>query len=166
MLVAHNHNFTLLWRTELPRFCGLTTKASAPLCQKIIDTLNDQPNVLWIEEAPPHSKWWNNHLIAFARSYEASRPIQHPIGYGVLGDFYDTALLHSDADWIAPAGRVPQSRLWRADVFDLNAGYRRAGKLRTRLRPGLIFLGFSGDSQAERAWIRRFKCLYLSASAG
>jgi hypothetical protein len=23
MLVAHNHNFTLLWQTELTRFCGL-----------------------------------------------------------------------------------------------------------------------------------------------
>src|SRR5215470_4466825 len=25
MLVKHGHNFTLLWRTELPRFCGLPT---------------------------------------------------------------------------------------------------------------------------------------------
>jgi hypothetical protein len=219
MLVVHNHNFTLLWQTELPRFCGLPTTASAPpdfavaplpwqrtgpgnasdgklkfdltkfdqayfdrlrdrvrkldaagiyagvyffsgefllrfrcsgdgypltgfnnvngiddgggtgsvtmiapnaitaiqdaLVRKIIDTLNDLPNVLWIvsEEAPSRSKWWNSHLIAFARSYEATKPVQHPIGYGVLDDFQDSVLLDSDADWIAPAARIPHSRL-------------------------------------------------------
>ncbi len=33
---------------------------------KMIDTLNDLPNVLWIvsEEAPASSTWWNNHLIS------------------------------------------------------------------------------------------------------
>jgi len=30
MLVAHHHNFTLLWTTELPRFRGLPTTASSP----------------------------------------------------------------------------------------------------------------------------------------
>jgi hypothetical protein len=29
-LAAHGHNFTLLWRTELPKFCGLPTTAAAP----------------------------------------------------------------------------------------------------------------------------------------
>jgi Putative collagen-binding domain of a collagenase len=219
MLAVHNHNFTLLWQTELPRFCGLPTTPSAPpdftvaplpwhrtgpgnatdgklkfdftkfdqayfdrlrdrisklgaagiyagvyffsgefllrfrcpgdgypftgsnnvngiddgggtgsvtmtapnaitaiqdaLVKKIIDTLNDLPNVLWIvsEEAPVQSKWWNNHLIAFVRSYEATKPAQHPIGYGVLDDFNDAVLVDSDADWIAPAARFPQSRL-------------------------------------------------------
>jgi hypothetical protein len=214
MLVGHNHNFTLLWQTELPRFCGLPSTASAPpnfsvaplpwqrtgpgnasdgklkfditkfdqtyfdrlrdrvrklgeagiyagvyffsgeflahfrcasdgypltrsnnvngiddgggtrsitmtspnaisaiqdaLVKKIIDTLNDLPNVLWIvsEEAPSQSKWWNDHLIALARSYEATKPLQHPIGYGVLDDFNDSVLLDSDADWIAPAARI------------------------------------------------------------
>jgi hypothetical protein len=215
MLVGHNHNFTLLWQTELPRFCGLPTTATAPpdfsvaplpwqrtgpgyasddklkfdftkfdqtyfdrlrdrvrklgaagiyagvylfsgeflkarcpgdgypftgsnnvngiddgggtgavtmtapnaitaiqdaLVKKIIDMLNDLPNVLWIvsEEAPSHSKWWNSHLIAFVRSYEATKPVQHPIGYGVLDDANDSVLLDSDADWIAPSARIPQ----------------------------------------------------------
>src|SRR6185369_7209285 len=30
MLTAHGHNFTILWRTELPKFCGLITTASNP----------------------------------------------------------------------------------------------------------------------------------------
>jgi hypothetical protein len=29
-LVKHGHNFTLLWRTELPKFCGLPTTANSP----------------------------------------------------------------------------------------------------------------------------------------
>lgn len=220
MLVAHHHNFTLLWTTELPTFRGLPTAANSPpdfsvspfpwrrtgpgnasdgklkfdltqfnqeffdrlrtrvrklnaagiyagvypftgefllrfrfsgdgypftgsnnvngvddgggngsvtmtapnaitaiqdaYVKKMIDTLNDLPNVLWIvsEEAPKDSKWWNGHLIATTRTYEASKPFQHPIGYAVLGDVSgnaadgDAVLLNSDADWIAPAAKI------------------------------------------------------------
>jgi hypothetical protein len=214
MLVAHNHNFTLLWATELPTFRGLPTTASSPpdfsvtphpwqrtgpgnasdgklkfdltqfnqtyfdrlrdrvqqldaagiyagvylfsgewllrfrfsgdgypltgsnnvngiddgggtravtmtapnaitaiqdaYVKKVIDTLNDLPNVLWIvsQEAPPESTWWNSHLIALTRIYEAGKPLQHPIGYGVLADMKDATIMNSDADWIAPAARI------------------------------------------------------------
>ena len=80
--------------------------------RKVIDTLNDLPNVLWIvsQEAPRDSKWWNSHLIALARSCEAGKPLQHPIGYGVPEDNNDATLLDSDADWIAPAARISPSR--------------------------------------------------------
>ncbi len=79
--------------------------------KKVIDTLNDQPNVLWIvsEEAPKNSEWWNRHLIATTRAYESRKPFQHPIGYGVLEDSSagsDSILLNSDADWIAPGARI------------------------------------------------------------
>jgi hypothetical protein len=219
MLVANNHNFTLLWQTELPRFCGLPTTASTPpdfsvtplpwlrsgpgnasdgnlkfdlskfnqtyfdrlrervrqlgavgiyagvyffsaewlfrfrcpgdgypftrsnningiddgggagattmsapdaittvqdaFVEKVIDTLNDFPNVLWIvsNEAHPNSTWWNSHLIALTRSYEARKPVQHPIGYAVQADSNDSVIRNSDADWIAPAARIPHSRL-------------------------------------------------------
>jgi len=215
MLVSHNHNFTLLWTTELPVFRGLPTTASAPpdlsvtpqpwqrtgpgnasdgklkfdltkfnqayfdrlrgrvqqldaagiyagvylfsgefvlrfrfagdgypltgsnnvngiddgggtrsltmtapnaitaiqdaYVKKVIDTLNDLPNVLWIvsQEAPVDSKWWNDHLIALVRSYEAGKPLHHPIGYGALdGQRDDAAIINSDADWIAPSARI------------------------------------------------------------
>ena len=214
MLVAHGHNFTLLWATELPTFHGLPTASSSPpdftvsplpwqrtgpgtasdgkprfdlakfnqgyfdrlwervqaldaagiyagcyffsgeflnifrfpgdgyplsgsnnvngvddgggtgavtmtapnaitavqdaYVRKVMDTLNDLPNVLWIvsEEAPPNSTWWNNHLIAVARTHEAGKPFQHPIGYAVQIDSDDSKLLDSDADWIAPAARI------------------------------------------------------------
>src|SRR4029077_8571311 len=73
--------------------------------RKVIDTLNDLPNVLWIvsQEAPRDSKWWNNHLIALVRALEDHKPRQHPIGYGVLEDNKDATIVNSDADWIAPA---------------------------------------------------------------
>ena len=76
--------------------------------KKVIDTLNDLPNVLWIvsEEAPPNSIWWNHHLIALARSYEAGKPLQHPIGYAAPTGVKDSTIINSDADWIAPAARI------------------------------------------------------------
>jgi len=214
MLVAHNHNFTLLWATELPKFHGLPTRAgpspdftvtpqpwqrvgpanatdgkpqfdltkfnqeyfdrlrkrtaelnaagiyagiylftgewlnlfrcptdgypftggnnvngiddgggiasvtmTAPnaitavqdaYARKLVDTLNDLPNVLWIvsEEAPGNTRWWNDHLIALLRSYESGKPLHHPIGYGVRIDLDDPSIVNSDADWIAPFARI------------------------------------------------------------
>jgi hypothetical protein len=76
--------------------------------KKVIDTLNDLPNVLWIvsQEAPRDSIWWNSRMIALIRSYEVGKPFQHPIGLGVLEDNKDATILNSDADWIAPAARI------------------------------------------------------------
>ena len=76
--------------------------------KKVIDTLNDLPNVLWIvsEEAPAGSIWWNNHLIALARSYEAGKPLQHPIGYASPTGVKDSVIINSDADWVSPAAKI------------------------------------------------------------
>jgi hypothetical protein len=75
---------------------------------KVIDTLNDFPNVLWIvsEEAPAHSTWWNKHLIEHLRSYESGKPRQHPIGYAALTGAPDAILYNSNADWVAPSARI------------------------------------------------------------
>jgi hypothetical protein len=222
-LTAHGHNFTLLWTTELPKFCGLPSTASSPpdliveplpwlraepgnasdgglkfdltkfdqsffdrlrkrtealnhagiyvgvylftgewlnvfrcssdgypftganningvddgysggkkgtgsitmtepnaitrfqdaYVEKMIDTLNDLPNVLWIvsEEAPANSTWWNNHQIAHARAYESTKPLQHPVGYAALIGAPDTILYNSDADWVAPEVRISPAK--------------------------------------------------------
>ena len=76
--------------------------------EKVIDTLNDLPNVLWIvsEEAPANSTWWNDHQIAHVRAYESTKPHQHPIGYAALIGSTDAVLYNSDADWVAPAARI------------------------------------------------------------
>jgi hypothetical protein len=74
--------------------------------RKCVDTLNDLPNTLWIvsEEAPTGSEWWNNHVISTLRTYEATKPAQHPIGYAAP-DAGDTVLYDSNADWVAPQAR-------------------------------------------------------------
>jgi hypothetical protein len=76
--------------------------------EKVIDTLNDLPNVLWIvsEEAPANSTWWNGHQISHVRAYESRKPHQHPIGYAALIGAPDTILYNSDADWVAPQVKV------------------------------------------------------------
>lgn len=75
---------------------------------KVIDTLNDLPNVLWIvsEEAPPTSLWWNDHLIAHVKAYEAGKPYQHPVGYAAPIRTPDSVIYNSAADWVAPDATV------------------------------------------------------------
>ena len=76
--------------------------------KKVIDTLNDLPNVLWIvsQEAPRGLELVEQPPDRPGRSYEAGKPLQHPIGYGVLEDNNDATIINSDADWIAPAARI------------------------------------------------------------
>lgn len=73
--------------------------------EKVIDTLNDLPNVLWIvsEEAPNNSIWWNDHQISHIRAYESGKAHQHPIGYAAPISPGDSIVYNSDADWVAPS---------------------------------------------------------------
>jgi hypothetical protein len=80
------------------------------LVQKVIDTVNDQPNVLWepSEEAPDNSTWWQGHMITLIHTYEAGKAFQHPVGYASLNvnGANDGTLYNSDADWVAPVARI------------------------------------------------------------
>jgi hypothetical protein len=80
------------------------TKFQDAYVEKVIDTLNDLPNVLWIvsEETPGNSIWWNDHQISHIRAYESGKAHQHPIGYAVIAS-WDSVLYNSDADWVAPS---------------------------------------------------------------
>jgi hypothetical protein len=80
--------------------------------ERVIDTLNDLANVLWIvsEEAPANSTWWNDHQIAHIRAYESKKKHQHPIGYAALIGSPDEILYNSDADWVAPAVRISPAK--------------------------------------------------------
>jgi hypothetical protein len=88
------------------------TDVQDALVRKLIDTLSDFPNVLWIvsQEAPAGSTWWNHHLIHLTRTYESGKRLQHPIGYGVMADNNDATIINSDADWIAPAVKISPTR--------------------------------------------------------
>ena len=84
------------------------TKFQDAYVEKVIDTLSDLPNVLWVisEEAPPNSTWWNNHQIAHIRAYESRKTYHHPIGYATLIGTPDSILYNSDADWVKPQTRI------------------------------------------------------------
>ena len=84
------------------------TQVQDAYVEKMIDTLNDVPNVLWIvsEEGPSESMWWNYHQIAHIRDYEAQKPYHHPIGLATQMESPDSSLYNSDADWVAPQVRV------------------------------------------------------------
>jgi hypothetical protein len=87
------------------------TRYQDAFVEKVIDTLNDLPNVLWIvsEEAPSDTKWFNDYQIAHIRKYETSKPHQHPIGLAGLlpaNAATDATLYNSNADWIAPNSTI------------------------------------------------------------
>ena len=75
--------------------------------QKVIDTVNDQPNVLWevSEEAPSSSGWWQGHMINLIHTYETGKPLQHPVGLPWYNNG-DTVLYNSNADWVAASARI------------------------------------------------------------
>jgi hypothetical protein len=78
--------------------------------KKVIDTLSDQPNVLWeiSEEAPDDSTWWQGHMIALIHSYESGKPVAHPVLFPTLNvsAATDSTLYNSDADAVAPMARI------------------------------------------------------------
>jgi Putative collagen-binding domain of a collagenase len=78
------------------------------LVDRTIDALNDLPNVLWIvsEEAAASTEWWQGHMIAHVRSYEAGKPLRHPVGFAMLTGDPDSTIYDSDADWVAPQVRI------------------------------------------------------------
>jgi hypothetical protein len=73
--------------------------------RKMIDAVNDLDNVLYeiTNESGPYSTDWQYHMIDYVKSYEASKPNQHPVGmtFQYKGG-ENAALFSSRADWISP----------------------------------------------------------------
>jgi hypothetical protein len=72
--------------------------------QKIIDTVNDLPNVLYevANEPGSGSLSWQTHVVTKIKTYQAGKPYQHPVvmsGYSLP----DSDLLASSADVISPS---------------------------------------------------------------
>ena len=75
--------------------------------KKVIDTVNDLDNVLYeiSNESADSSTAWQYQMINLIKSYEATKPLQHPVGMTVEyfgGD--NERLFASPADWISPNG--------------------------------------------------------------
>ncbi|HTV56834.1 MAG TPA: hypothetical protein VMI06_18210, partial [Terriglobia bacterium] len=124
--------------------------------KKMIDTLNDLPNVLWIvsEEAPANSVWWNNHLIGLVHSYEAGKPFQHPVGYAVRHDNNDASITNSDADWIAPFARISPTAncgsghpSCKVNINDSDHSYFGMWNESPRLNRNFFWINFTQASQ-------------------
>jgi Bacterial Ig domain/IPT/TIG domain/Putative collagen-binding domain of a collagenase len=79
--------------------------------RKMVDTLNDLQNVIWepSEEAPDNSTFWNTHMISLIQTYEAGKPLQHPVLYATLNinSAADSTLYNSNAMVVAPVARFP-----------------------------------------------------------
>ena len=72
----------------------------------MIDTVGDLDNVLWEigNECHAGSLQWQYHMIRLIHEYEATRPLQHPVG--MTGAPIGTKqLLASPAEWISPPGK-------------------------------------------------------------
>jgi hypothetical protein len=123
--------------------------------KKLISELNDLPNVLWIvsQEAPRDSRWWNSHLIAFARSFEAGKPLHHPIGYGVPDD-KDSVIINSDADWIAPGTRISPTQTIgtgyparKVNINDSDHSYWEIWKESPQINRNYFWINFTQGNQ-------------------
>jgi hypothetical protein len=87
-----------------------TTAIQDAYVRKVIDTLNDLPNVIWeqSEEAPDNSTWWQGHMVDLIHTYEVGKPLQHPVLYATLNvsAINDQGLYDSKAEAAAPAVRI------------------------------------------------------------
>ncbi len=75
--------------------------------RKVIDTVNDLDNVIYeiADESGSYSTGWQYHFIDFIRSYEATKPKQHPVGMTFQwSGGTDSTLFASTAEWISPGG--------------------------------------------------------------
>jgi hypothetical protein len=98
--------------------------------KKMVDALNDLPNVIWRidEEGPTGCSWWHEHMIDLIHTYEATKPYQHPVGLGGWeggGTASDSWLFQSGADWVSPSTvSVTSTNYGKVDVHDndLNGG--------------------------------------------
>jgi hypothetical protein len=75
----------------------------------VVDAVNDLDNVLYeiSNESDPSANGWQYHMIDVIRSYEATKPKQHPIGITVAWpDGSNNDLLSSSADWVSMNGNI------------------------------------------------------------
>ncbi len=78
--------------------------------RKVVDTVNDLPNVLYeiSNESGSYSTGWQQHMIALIKSYEVTKLFQHPVGFTFqYSGGTDAALYASSADWVSPEERLP-----------------------------------------------------------
>ena len=97
---------------DLARIPASVLAAEEAYVRKVVDTVNDLPNVLFeiANEALDTSTSWQAHFIDFIHSYETGKPFRHPVGYTqVMSNGNDATLYSSRADWVSPNTRFPSN---------------------------------------------------------
>jgi hypothetical protein len=85
------------------------TQLQEAFVRKLIDTVNDLDNVLYEISNESHggSLQWQQHMVDLIKSYEATKPKQHPVGLTVpWPNGQNFALLVSNADWVSLNGDI------------------------------------------------------------
>jgi hypothetical protein len=74
----------------------------------VVDAVNDQDNVIYeiSNESDSSAKAWQYHIIDFVKSYEATKPKQHPVGMTVPWPGSNSDVLNSRADWVSMNGDI------------------------------------------------------------
>ncbi|TMQ05007.1 MAG: hypothetical protein E6J90_50100 [Deltaproteobacteria bacterium] len=76
----------------------------------VIDAVDDLDNVLYeiANETDASAVAWQYQMVDFVKSYEATKPMQHPVGMTSTYPGSDAALFASanHADWISPSGQL------------------------------------------------------------
>ena len=87
------------------------TRLQEAYVRQVVDAVNGLDNVLY-EIGNEHFEdayEWQEHMVLFIHRYEASKPVQHPVGITSGGGGDDSVtnsqLFGSSADWIAPRER-------------------------------------------------------------
>jgi hypothetical protein len=108
MGAGNNINSVAATGSEALTFPSAVTARQEAYVRQVIDAVNDLDNVLYeiANETGPGAVAWQNHMIDFVRTTEASKPRQHPIGMTSTYPGTDADLFASRADWISPNGRL------------------------------------------------------------
>jgi Family of unknown function (DUF6298) len=93
--------------------------------RKVIDTVNDMDNVLYeiANETGSYGVAWQYHMIDVVKQYEATKPMQHPVGMTATYPGSDASVFDSDADWISPVSRTLESDGSKVVVNDTDHSY-------------------------------------------
>jgi hypothetical protein len=110
---------------------GITARQEAYVRQ-VIDAVNDLDNVLYeiANEDRFGSLAWHEHMIGVVKSYEGTKPKQHPVGMTKRPTHHDSELFASLADWVSPTTRdiltdPPVSDGSKVVVYDTDHGNPR-----------------------------------------
>jgi hypothetical protein len=86
--------------------------AEEAFVQKVIDTVNDLPNVLYevSNETGSYSTAWQQHFNNFIRTYEGGKPFQHTVGFTFqYSDGSDSTPYSINVDWVSPQQEFPSN---------------------------------------------------------